>query len=357
MDLGGFLFIFISCLLTSWSFFGTIAASFIKELGNNGYVLDDKSFDSIYSIITDDDSDFLNKLLMIVPIINVFYSLYICNKYVNNKNDIFISISNYDDIRRMTEEELKKYEENKSIFTLLDFAPDNTKNEVSYDTNNSFTDSVCLRTFECILNKNGFIENEKYKDMYYYAISDFTMKTGACIAIKEIDDDGCRKATKVIAKMIADQLSDNSYLEIDLGFLLLNALEHKDDKKNNELRKHLTHLYAAYDFFGRKNYDISDDLVELTKKGFVFASIMTSNKNLSSFILDYDLFIEELNKYGLTVIGIDNLSYKDLICHLMNKRLSSLKFAVGRIKLNDDKNDNEAKDKPKEFVKTPKEKN
>ena len=358
MDLVTYLIIFITSIIASYSFLGTMIVTVIKDLGDNGYILDyDSDKDEELDNNLDDDTKKLNKLLLITPLINILYSLYMCYIYTQNKQLIFNLIGSFDSVREMTDEEKKAYEENKSFLLLLGASAINkNKDNDSQDKEPSIIDNTFYEEFKENLKENGYFENDDKSE--YFAVSNYLYKTKSCFSFKDNcfnDMNEARSYYKSIVDTIAEQLKDENYIKFDFGYFIKNSVN--SDDKFEEFSKHILSLYSNYNCLKElSNRDVSDEIISLTKDNTVFLSFI-SNGKLHSFVLLYDIFIDELKQHGLTVTGIDNLSFKEFVMRLLDEKTFSMPVAISKKELdciyyNEEFNsDNKDEDKPKVMVK------
>ena len=366
MGIGEIIFLFLASLATSYSFLGTMVISILKELGNNGYMIKEGyKLSDLISQDKDIDSIEVNRILMTIPLINLIYSFCLGYIYACNKDEIFDKIMTFDSVREMTYEELIEYHSNQSLLYLLG---NNKKNNNKDNTNFvkkelSFLEGIHYDNFKKELKNCGYLESDV--DSSYYAISNclFKMKASVCMNDFCLEGEEAEKYCKILVNSIAEQLGENNYAKLDIGYFIKNSIS--GENTFEELQEHIRGLYANYDLLKRKiKVDIADDIVSLTKDKAIFVSIK-SGDNYRSFILNYDMFKKELEKQCLTITGIENLTYEEFIMQLINERVLSLPVAVSKQKIeyryydsfNKDDNDNtDEDDKPKVMKKTKKEK-
>ena len=354
MELGVALAIFLSSLITSYTFLGTMVVSILKDLGDNGYILKD-GYNIIDLISSDKDIDSIevNKLLMLIPIINLLYSLCLFYQYLENKDELFDDVSAFNSIRKMTYEEELDYRNNPSLLSLLEKNKNKESDLQINDTDKelSFLDK---KNYDLIQKKL----NENTDTSSYYAISNSLFKMKACVSIKDFSLDGeeAEKYCKMLVDSMYDQLGENDYIKLDIGYFFKDSIDCKN--KYEELYGHIIGLYESYKYLEKAHIDVSEQILSFTKDKAIFVSIK-SGDNYKSFILNYDMFKEELKRHCLTATGIEDLSYEEFIMHLINEKVLSLPVAVSRQKITYsyqdsyfDNNKNEGEDdKPKVMVK------
>lgn len=348
MSLISFLILFFSSLVASNSFVITMFIVLMKDLAESGYVLDSKDTTQTSNIDTESDDSKLHFLLMITPIINILFSLFLCLQYIENKNDIFSLIDVMGNLREMTEDEKKEYEKSKNIKTLLSMIIKKTDDKKSEEVHKeSLLDSVYFNVLQRAINDGNFLEDDK---SLYYILSNYFVLRKDCIGFKELDKNEAIETAKYVARIISNQLNDNMFLRIDMGYFIRNSLQ--EDKNFIELFNHLNTLYSCYNFTSKKApFDLIENILPLTADNIVNISMDTTINKKVFYILDFNVFLDELKKQGLTFVGLDCKTYKDFINRLFTEGRFSIPIVIGRIKLNEE-SDNKDLEKPKELKKT-----
>ena len=124
----------------------------------------------------------------------------------------------------------------------------------------------------------------------------------------------------------------------------------------------LSSLITSYTFLDTMVVSILKDgynIIDLISSDKAIFVSIKSGDNYKSFILNYDMFKDELKRRCLSITGIEDLSYEEFIMHLINEKVLSLPVAVSRQKItysyqdsyfDNNKNEDED-DKPKVIVK------
>ena len=177
MSSGAIFLFWFSSYVFSQSIFNGILFQLVKILGDNGYVIELDKLDNFRNTINNNytNSNSINMFIHIaklIPVINIILACYTYMQYTLERDALLTQLDVFNCIRRMTAEELRDYEKNKSILFLLDAMSkddlDKIDNSNSNNSNNSNNNNNNNN------NNNSDNDNDKNNHITYEVIDNST---------------------------------------------------------------------------------------------------------------------------------------------------------------------------------------
>ena len=277
--------------------------SLIKGAGEKGYKINYNEIDKMTDIIDIDESEKIKNILMIMPIINIIYSLNKASSLIQKKALIISCINKMDAFKKMTAEEVLNYSRTGNFYLLIK----NEKNDEKFKNNFlKFTlknlglidyNEDC-NAYYCVNNSLEESDNKSFKTLY-----------------EEKDINISDKESIKIADKITK--SNKNRITISIGYLVKNPKLYNSKYKFNSIK-----LYNCINKMKEAiNKYNEESLVNVSKENLLpcikenILSISLSEKE--SKLVNADTFFNEIEKNGYTsnikFTSFNELTYKLLL--------------------------------------------
>lgn len=143
----GVLWLWISTIVISKSMDAITVCRIAKDLAEDGYKLKPDKFKEIsFDLVGEDSESKFKRFRSIIPLLNVYSSIYTGLFYVTNKGEILDQLYLLDCIERMDKEEEEEYKNSPSAFTALRIANRDKKLLEQYEPlrDKSKSKAVCV---------------------------------------------------------------------------------------------------------------------------------------------------------------------------------------------------------------------
>ena len=302
MNLLLIMILWIASIIASYAFCATPIIALIKEAGENGYKLDYDEIDKFTDIIDLGDEEKIQNLLLMMPVINIIYSLKTAAELIQKKALLITSLNTMNAFKKMTHEEALEYSKSKSFLILIKSDRIDQEND--------------LKALKFSLKFWGFINYKKDCDAYY-CINNKLEHTD--IKYKLIYKNDKLNITEEKSIKIADLVtsSNEDIIKLNIGYLIKNPKIY-----NSKNKKNINKLYAGIESMRYNISSFNEENISCTKENNIFPSIkeniisISMDNNRDKLVLA-DKFFEEIENNGYTsnikFTNFNDLTYKLLL--------------------------------------------
>jgi len=114
-----FFIFWILSILLSYGFGYNLALRMIKDFADEGYLLDTDKMKDLVNY--NEPIQTKTRTIFLTPGINLLYIFYVGSKYNERKHNLFYGLKFSNSLIKMSDEELKAYEQDSSLKTILSF--------------------------------------------------------------------------------------------------------------------------------------------------------------------------------------------------------------------------------------------
>lgn len=323
------LIMWLSSYVAARSFHYTMIFSLINQLGESGYKVDFKNF------------YIFPRLIDFVPMANIVSSLYLCGLYITRNNDFLEGLDLLDVIVEMTDAEIQAFNKKRSFPFLLkiSFFPDVIKENDDIFINNVSNNDIVYeepikllddKRIDCL--KNCVTSDNKNSNEIFYSTS--LIKNNVLNKFEEKDFNISKDISRNLARSLIKYNGGEDF-SIKLGILVKDVLSDVNEDRQNVLAGCTFVLYDMYED-ALKNNDMitSNRIINMTREGIINISVDLFKNEVSSTLVDCEVFFDELRKMGYVISMGGNVidpTYKNIFEKMALNSLIDLNITVKNI--------------------------